>query len=221
MTRLCIGIPTINCADLLLVCLRGLQDLASAENLEWWMVIVDNGHQKLEYPATLNPRITTLINNENKGVAGSWNQICRLGFGAGADNVMLLNDDVVYTPVPEALIALCLENPGITTAEGGHQGGFQNALISRRAWETIGPFDEIFFPAYFEDCDYGYRANLLDIPMESSPDLAVEKQGRNSNSRRRDPSLNRGLTLGAVYQKKWGGEPHKEIFTEPYNGEAK
>lgn len=30
--------------------------------------------------------------------------------------------------------------------------------IRRSAWDTIGPFDEAFYPAYFEEVDYCYRA---------------------------------------------------------------
>lgn len=31
--------------------------------------------------------------------------------------------------------------------------------ITRRAWETVGEFDEGFFPAYFEEVDYCFRAH--------------------------------------------------------------
>jgi GT2 family glycosyltransferase len=30
--------------------------------------------------------------------------------------------------------------------------------LRRQVWQTIGPFDEAFYPAYYEECDYCYRA---------------------------------------------------------------
>jgi len=32
--------------------------------------------------------------------------------------------------------------------------------LRRSTWETVGPFDEGFFPAYYEECDYCYRVRL-------------------------------------------------------------
>lgn len=222
MSRLCIGIPTINCADLLQVLLGDLEELLHCKLLDWWIIVVDNGRQELKYPKALDGRITTLINAENKGVAGSWNQILRLGFGAGADNVQLLNDDIRFEIKRGDFASLCLENTGMISLAAGHtQGGYQNAVISRGAWEAIGDFDEQFFPAYYEDNDYHRRAMFAEVETIHTKVLAVRDQITNSMSRKRNPSLNKSNELSKLYQDKWGGPLRYEKFDTPYNEGAK
>ena len=41
-------------------------------------------------------------------------------------------------------------------------------LVSRRAWEAVGPFDESF-PAYYEDAEWAYRARLMGWTIEAEP----------------------------------------------------
>jgi GT2 family glycosyltransferase len=49
------------------------------------------------------------------------------------------------------------------------------ALALRRStWETTGRFDEGFYPAYFEDADYCYRARRLGILTALAPDARVK-----------------------------------------------
>ena len=35
--------------------------------------------------------------------------------------------------------------------------------ISRPTWDAVGRFDEGYYPAYYEDCDYCYRASARGI----------------------------------------------------------
>lgn len=39
-----------------------------------------------------------------------------------------------------------------------HDQSFSSFFITKEAYETIGEFTEVFKPAYYEDCDYLYRA---------------------------------------------------------------
>ena len=41
-------------------------------------------------------------------------------------------------------------------------------LISRAAWDAVGPFDESF-PAYYEDADWAYRARLMGWTIAAEP----------------------------------------------------
>ncbi len=41
--------------------------------------------------------------------------------------------------------------------------------ISRTAWQAIGDFDEGFYPAYFEETDYCYRARLHNFEVAVTP----------------------------------------------------
>lgn len=49
---------------------------------------------------------------------------------------------------------------------------FAAALISRRAWQTIGPLDE-GFPLYYEDSEWSYRARLLGYTHLAEPRAVV------------------------------------------------
>lgn len=46
------------------------------------------------------------------------------------------------------------------------------ALISRRAWETVGSFDE-GFPMYYEDIEWSYRARLKGFRLVAAPQALV------------------------------------------------
>ncbi len=45
--------------------------------------------------------------------------------------------------------------------------------ITRRAWNTIGEFDEGFFPAYFEEVDYCLRARQAGFAIEYAQEAAA------------------------------------------------
>ncbi len=49
---------------------------------------------------------------------------------------------------------------------------FAATLITRRAWETVGPVDE-GFPLYYEDSEWSYRARLLGYRILAAPDATV------------------------------------------------
>jgi len=54
------------------------------------------------------------------------------------------------------------------------------ALALRRStWETVGRFDEGFYPAYYEDADYCYRARHLGIETAWDPKAHVRHQFSN------------------------------------------
>ena len=41
-------------------------------------------------------------------------------------------------------------------------------LLSRQAWQAVGPFDESY-PAYYEDADWAYRARLMGWTVAAEP----------------------------------------------------
>lgn len=51
-------------------------------------------------------------------------------------------------------------------------GCFAAILISRPAWEAVGPVDE-GFPMYYEDSEWSYRARLLGYPVRAAPQSVV------------------------------------------------
>ena len=67
--RIGIGIPTINRYDLLQ---RSLKTLLPQSDSFVKLVVVDNGHQNITID---HPKVEVIVNKENLGVSGSWNQI--------------------------------------------------------------------------------------------------------------------------------------------------
>jgi GT2 family glycosyltransferase len=47
-------------------------------------------------------------------------------------------------------------------------------LLRKSTWETVGRFDEGFYPAYYEDADYCYRARRLGIETACVPGAHVK-----------------------------------------------
>jgi GT2 family glycosyltransferase len=90
-----------------------------------------------------------------------------------------------------------------STPVDGPQDGLTNVefvtgaalAISREALEKIGPLDEGFRPAYYEDVDWCYRARAAGYRVVYQPDAIVthhESTTTNALSRERKQALNQG-----------------------------
>ena len=89
-----------------------------------------------------------------------------------------------------------------------------------RRLQVIGPFDQIFFPAYFEDNDYSRR--LTRFPRAGTvykrDGRLTPRLHRKSMSILKDRKLNANFGTNATkYIAKWGGLPGHETFADPYN----
>lgn len=162
----------------------------------------------------------TVVDNtvENRGVAASWNigidvmeqrraswlvivsAAVRFGAPGGEDFLDALDADE-DSPAVEALFM------------GWHLIAFRASTIER-----VGRFDEVFWPAYYEDIDYGRRAALafrFAPPYWNKVECEVSHGGHAH-----------GVTLGGVevnnakqertYRRKWGGPKGAETFRHPY-----
>lgn len=223
-----IGIPTLNRADLLNPSLERYVDDFPATRI----YIVDNGGQKLYR----HPRITVFRPDRNLGVAGSWNVLCRAIFyadfgslgttfssaecaGEACPYAFLLNDDV-YSGLHGERLAIALD----TTAEYSSLRfmagvNWSSFVIGRQCYETVGAFDEQFYPAYYEDNDYRYRMKRAGVPYLVCKDLLHPQVFRSSCTLEKDRSIARqAITNRDRYRTKWGGLPDEETYREPYDG---
>ena len=99
---------------------------------------------------------------------------------------------------------------------------FSAFAINRACWEEVGEFDELFFPAYFEDNDYHYRMQLLDVGAIVYPPALFYHFGsgtQNNANENGTPIVSSPLfeNARANYFKKWRGVPGQEKFRTPYN----
>lgn len=175
--------------------------------------VVDNGNQQKD--GAFRPGVHFYDNPTNAGVAASWNQLCKKIFEKHS-HAVILNDDIFWG-YGERVIKNFLQDhrkrPLITCSHG-----FTVFIISEKCYQSVGPFDENFFPAYFEDNDYVYRIKLKGLSVYSTMKIDPYVM-RTSESSNKDRSLfeNSFYKNKELYISKWGGEPGKEKFKKPFN----
>src|SRR5579872_6052989 len=122
--------------------------------------------------------------------------------------------------IPPLMIESILAKDKESVEESNHPN-FSAFAINKECWETVGQFDELFEPAYFEDNDYHYRMKQASINAIVLPTALFYHYG----SRTQNESTENGLPLvsggqfentKALYAKKWGGVPGSESFLTPY-----
>lgn len=217
--KFAIGIPTINRVDLLKECLEDLaENLSDVEQI----YITDNGNQNII--AIIPDKIRNITRlytpGKNLGCSGSWNDMMRRAFTSkkiSVDYLLILNDDIIFGHTTTDLKAAVEKHPDALII---NSGGWSCFMVSKECYELVGPFDEKFYPAYFEDNDYAYRISLLERPnaiVKARPEFKP-KVFRSSMSLKKDPTLNK--TFGEnkkYYERKWGGLPCHEKYKTPFN----
>jgi GT2 family glycosyltransferase len=94
--------------------------------------------------------------------------------------------------------------------------------------ELVGLFDENIYPAYLEDCDWSYRADLLKVKRYTVSDIhAIHgEEGMtgsctvNSDPVLREKNARTHQNNFAYYRRKWGGINEREEFKTPFNNPA-
>ena len=203
----CIGIPTINRADLLIQALSKYSECYPNVNI----FIIDNGSQGL----VSHDKIEVETPSLNLGVAASWNRIMEKSIACGHTHTMILNDDIELCRDTQTFQNLI--NEECPEAFIKFEGTWCSFILPNKMFEAVGPFDTNFYPAYFEDNDYSRRIQLKGFEIvereEMRPTLC-----RNSMTIARDPALNHNFEKNRHYYiYKWGGEPNKELYETPFN----
>ncbi len=130
-------------------------------------------------------------------------------------------DDVTFTP--DAIERL-VNTEGEFIVPRRTLNAFACCLMRDSCYSKVGPFDETISPRYlyFEDCDYGHRMRLLGIPVTVVEEAVVGHRGsatyKNYSSAQLAEHHMKFIRAKLNYIAKWGGDPHEETFTVPYNG---
>jgi GT2 family glycosyltransferase len=206
--KLIIGIPTINRADLLNEALANyFEDFQETE-----IFIVDNGNQDI---ITREKNFAIYRPESNLNVSGSWNLIMDYAEKVKATHVLMLNDDV-YLGKTELEIQTILRLWGDAPFYNSEMN-WCSFIMSVEGFKKVGKFDENLFPNYFNDNDMFTRMKLLNMEMVYTATLNPVIF-RNSMTIAKDPTLNsRFSEYRQNYISKWGGVPHEEKFTTPFN----
>ncbi len=177
--------------------------------------------------ASMSPRMrraTTVIDNTetNRGVAASWNIVAEEVIDMHHDWLVILSSAMRmgHAGGNDFIEHLAAADDDVIAIEVAHGIGWHMIAFRRQTLERVGLFDENFWPAYFEDIDYGRRVHLaygkMDPPWWPKVDADVSMAG-----------MAHGITLGKVdapaepniayYVEKWGGMTGHEQFETPYN----
>jgi len=204
-----IGIPTLNRADLLSQALiKYIYDFPEVN-----IYVLDNGNQEFPNFSKIGRPVYIIKNEKNIGVGPSWNVLCRKIYEK-YENAMILNDDIYLGKKTENIENLISKYRSKFITATPDWCAF---LISKEIFEKVGPFDECFYPAYYEDNSYAYRMKLQGVSHITTPYLNPEVY-RVSQTIDKDKSLFDYRTKNRkLYIEMWGGLPEREKFTKPFN----
>lgn len=155
---------------------------------------------------------------ENLGCAGSWNAGLKAFFEEGFEWVLISNDDIEFKEGSIDAFRRAMEK-GADLSYSPTES-LACFAIHRRVVDSIGFFDENFWPAYHEDEDYAHRMRLAGLRL--SPALGVELAHDRSSTldyseffwmQHRTRLDQRNIIY---YGKKWGGVPNYEKYTRPF-----
>lgn len=183
-------------------------------------LIVCNGAYDEWLGSGLDVAKSCLISGDgtNIGVAASWNRIFRYGRELGISHVALISQGTVLDGGTAKLAGLVDEYAdwrGLLTDFAWHC-----IVLSVALWEEVGLFDERYL-AYYEDCDYVRRLEILGLHTASNP---MPKVGRDQldGTEIQAGALKAGAIdpsvyghSGALYREAWGGDPGYETLIDP------
>lgn len=190
MKRLAFVIPTMNLLNFTRQAVLSIS-LRQGDHI----YVVDNGSSDgtlewLEQQRKSGRGLSVTAFGKNMGVAAAWNRGLEEAFEDGHLRAIVMNNDVVLAAdtVP-ALERGHNKYLGIVSA---HSVAAISALyqverrptyelpvdyscflISRAIYAKVGPFDEGYFPGYFEDQDFDCRAEQLGVPRGCLGDAVV------------------------------------------------
>lgn len=176
-------------------------------------------------------RLQTKVNfiKENKdhfGVSGSWNRLIRFCFNnLGKENLIIVGSDTEMKQGFLEDIIQDFENQQLDFAINSKYI-FNCWIMNKKCYEIVGLWDENFFPAYFEDCDYRYRIKLSGLKYG---EIGKNSENLFSHYHSATIKLNKDfeekhhktfLMNKDYYIRKWGNNgqfENCEIFLNPFN----
>lgn len=167
---------------------------------------------------TLRQRTLVVDNTtDNIGVPASWNRGAEYAHEQDADWLIIVSAAVRFGPMGgldliAQLSRSCHKHEA--AVEAGDGMGWHLIAVNMAAFDKVGPFDERFSPAYFEESDWSTRAHILHgwdpagpwwpkVPVDAT--LTAVAHGMKSGKVQIDYGAQK-----AKYVAKWGGEPGHE-----------
>lgn len=177
-----------------------------------------------------NDKLWFVLNHRSESLAAKWNLACKVAFyDFHLDDVLLVNNDIEIRPDTYQELKKWAAIDWLDTSDHGlvscvsvrtreklrypeppvsfsNHPDFSCFLLKKWAYEKIGPFDEDYFPAYFEDNSYHVRAHRKGVPCVSI-DLPFVHHGAST-------ILNADPIEKALIER--GAERNRELFRQTY-----
>lgn len=176
------------------------------------ILIVDNSRDKFAGKYGLETYRDP--DNHNLGVARSWN--------IGANKVIAQNLDYLVIVSASMLFGPKLHCTWLSEMHA-HWGkniiesmgnSWHLIAIHRTVFEKVGLFDANFYPAYFEDIDFGYRMRVSGLDT-NWPCIWNNCMSQGAAMHAKEVSVPARPLLD-YYKEKWGGDKGEEKFVLPY-----
>lgn len=157
----------------------------------------------------------------NIGVSGAWNIGARRVVEEQLDFLVIMSASLLFGPGLHTTWTRQMSNhTGYHVIE--NTGNSWHLIAFKRiVFETIGYFDENFYPAYFEAVDFARRLEL------GFPDVGIDRWANlwcnvmSTGIAQHIPLVDcPAAPLLAYYKKKWGGDKQEETFTTPYGNQG-
>ena len=247
MPKLALISPVHNCLEYTQAMLSSIRFFENKLNI----YIIDNGSTDKTQQALMKMidahKFFYIRFDRNLGVAAAWNTGIRAAMSHQIDYYLITNNDVVFRD--DTLINLftqyLTDDVDLLSAYNIHDQyplelldslkpvnrigrfvDFSCFILARHVIDKIGWFDENFYPAYFEDCDYQARLWLADLHSYSTKMALYYHYGSVTQK-----SIPGRICQSAEYQAnqkrfiaKWGHLPvpnadqaHKHYFKHPFN----
>lgn len=164
---------------------------------------------------------------QNIGISRAWNIGARKVVRENIDYLVVMSATMVFNDGMQGLVEAMEANTNEWGLETQHV--WHLICLRKKVFETIGYFDENFYPAYWEDTDFIRRMELANIhvPMAKSPRLPkIEIDAVHQGDAL---AMKSGLevNMGAMknyFIEKWGAdnsfasqEDRDKMFKYPFN----
>jgi cephalosporin hydroxylase len=174
--------------------------------------------------ATMHPDLlkhTRVIDNTqtNHGVAASWNLGIHQVLKDRLDWLILMSSSMRFGAAGgrDFIDQLTDDKP---TLEGGNGIGWHLVAFPRWHLDQVGSFDENFYPAYWEDNDYGYRGQVLGID-QAWPKAEIDAHWIGNARAARFAGIKvDSARLRDYYCRKHGGPSGLETYERPFGDGA-
>jgi len=179
------------------------------------LLIVDNSREGfVAYP---NIRVHRNAAGHNLGVARSWNVGAKEVVERGYDYLLIISASLEFGPLLHTTWRQQMDkNWGRNMIEAmGHS--WHLIAIHREVFETVGLFDENFYPAYEEQIDFGHRQELMGVQEGYATEwVNAISWGHANHIDEIDCPF---PPLREYYEEKWGGPKGEEKWEKPFGTE--